>query len=165
MRIDFKFEFAKLMVGMTRSRFTFWMTWVLIAAQACVLAVGYGRVVMCYDDNGTSHIEIVDEKSCSPRVDEGCTQPVSTQTDVQTLTDCSEFACVDEPFGLLATLPVVRTTDNGKQLDVQPNPSLVIVSWLLKQNPIDAQVSSASLNDQYAMDAFHRSNRSTVLVL
>lgn len=143
-----------------------WIAWALICAQALVLVFGHGRVVVCHDEGGTSHIELVDEESCSTQATEGCSQPVATQGKAQQITTlCSDTSCVDEPLGITATISNTRKMNNGEHQSSLPPPSLAIVTWLLLQDPMVRQLSCDDFDDQHAIYGLHQSNSSTVLIL
>lgn len=151
---------------MLNVRISTWLTWVLICAQSLVLVLGHGRVVVCHDEGGSTHIEIVDEESCSTRVDEGCGDSVAAQGATSLVsTLCSDTSCVDEPLGITATLSNTRIAGDIELQGALPSPSLAVVAWLLQQDPMERVVGSAEFDDQHAISGFHLSNRSTVLVL
>ena len=143
-----------------------WIAWVLICTQSLLLVLGHGRIVVCHEVDGTSHIEIVDEDSCSTLVTDGCSQPVDAQDEIQRVSSlCSETSCTDVPLGITATISNARLMSGGEQQGILPSPSLAIVDWLVLQDPIEKLDSTTEFDDQHAIAGFHRSNRSTVLVL
>lgn len=151
---------------MSLYRSSSWIAWALICAQTLVFVLGHGRVVVCHDEGGTSHIEIVDEDSCSTLVTDGCSQSVASQVEIQQIQSlCSDTSCVDEPLGILATTSNTRATIDGEQQEALPPPSLAIVDWLLLQSPVERQMIRSDFDDRYAISGFQISNRSTVLVL
>jgi len=81
--------------------------WLLIIAQMMVIVVGHGRVVVCHDDNGSTHIELVSEGSCGSDADDGCDQVVN-QTSNALASVCSQTPCVDELYGHVVPLSNVR---------------------------------------------------------
>lgn len=142
------------------------IAWALICAQTLVLVLGHGRIVVCHDEGGTSHIEIVDEDSCSTLVTDGCSQSATSQSEIQQIQSlCSDTSCVDEPLGILATMSNTRATIDGEQQVALPPPSLAIVDWLLLQSPAEPQITLSDFDDRYAISGLQISNRSTVLVL
>ena len=151
---------------MLRGTNSIWLSWTIIFAQMFVLVLGPSRVVICYDDGGSSHIELVDDNSCITQDDRSCDQPVATQGVSQQVTSlCSDTSCVDKPLGLLATLTNTRSESYGQQHGVVPPPSLAIVQWLILQDPMDKLDYTIDFDDRYAIASFHQSKRSTVLVL
>lgn len=143
-----------------------WIAWALICTQSIVLVLGHGRVVVCHDEGGSSHIEIVDEDSCSTQATEGCNQSVTSQGEAQQITTlCSDTSCVDEPLGITATLSNTRMTSDEEHQGAMPPPSLAVVTWLHLQDPMERQLSREDFDDRHAIDGFHQLNRSTVLVL
>lgn len=79
------------------------LTWLMIAAQLCVVVVGHGRVVICHDATGESHIELVSDASCSALVDGVCEQVVEYQSDKRPGL-CADTGCEDELLGFSYTL-------------------------------------------------------------
>ena len=75
----------------------------LVFAQLAVIVLGHGRVVVCHDENGSSHIELVGEDVCSNSDSQSCEQPVFQQDDGRTGT-CSGSNCIDEIYSLESVL-------------------------------------------------------------
>lgn len=151
---------------MSLSKSSTWIAWVLIFAQSLLLVLGHGRIVVCHEDDGTSHIEIVDENSCSTLVTDGCSQPVDSQNEIQQISSsCSDTSCTDVPLGITATISNARMPSSGEQQGILPPPSLAIVDWLVLQDPMEKPDCTIDFDDRHAIASLHRSNRSTILVL
>lgn len=143
-----------------------WIAWALICTQSLLLVLGHGRIVVCHEDGGTSHVEIVGEDSCSILVTDGCSQPVASQDEIQQISSpCSDTSCTDVPLGITATISNARMTSSGEQQGILPPPSLAIVDWLVLQDPMEKPDCTIDFDDQHAIAGLHRSNRSTILVL
>jgi hypothetical protein len=148
---------------MFSARKTSWITWAILFAQTFVLVLGHGRIVVCHDEGGTSHIEIVDEDSCSILVPDGCRQTADSSDESRQVSPlCSDSSCFDEPLGIPATLSGVRIANGGEQQGVLPPPSLAVVDWLVLQDPMERQID---FDDAHAIAGFHRSIGSVILLL
>lgn len=137
------------------------LTWAIIFAQVFILVIGHGRVVLCHDDAGTSHIELVKSDSCSSIERTDCSNIAESQHR-STSPSCSGTTCDDELFliqGVLASKWDFHfdtdQVEHSYAADCQ-SPSLM---------QSDSIVVGASLDDVCLLIALHESIRSTVLVL
>tara|TARA_R110002073_G_scaffold118918_1_gene258667 strand:+ start:577048 stop:577488 length:441 start_codon:yes stop_codon:yes gene_type:complete len=137
------------------------LTWAIILAQVFVLVIGHGRVVLCHDDTGTSHIELVKSDSCSSVERNECSNVTESQHS-SISPSCSGTTCEDELFliqGMLAAKWDVHfDTDQ-----VEHSYAAALQSPSLMRS--DTAVVSANIDHVYLLIALHESIRSTVLVL
>ena len=146
-----------------------WLAWVLIVTQMTFGAFGYGRVIVCNDDEGQSHVELALATSLSRLVDttavhKGCDQLVSKLVDTNS-THCTSTQCVDEVLSFTFTINTPRKIGCGSLLDVVPTGPPAILDWPNSEPTPIAWIPCDDLNDAFALLGLRRSVRSTVMNL
>lgn len=143
------------------------LAWTLILAQLTLLGFAYGRVVICHDATGPSHIELVNDNSCSASNSEACAQPANTSAPSAS-SSCAQTDCTDQVFTISATVQSLRKPAadlDAYSIDHHPTVSLLIAYVALITT--DGATSAVTLMPDTvpAFTALQRSIRSTVLVL
>src|SRR5690606_28474379 len=149
---------------MLNKRMTIWATWTVLLAQTLVLVLGHGRVVVCHDENGSSHIELVNEDACKLSIEEPCAQDVKL-SDAKQWNQCSGAECVDELFEVSGTLRSARESDLGASFEFQSSLLLSTITVLALVEAPETVLDTLDLDDKHALDLRHRSIRTTILVL
>lgn len=136
----------------------------IIIAQLLVLVIGHGHVVVCYDESGSSHIELVNEESCKAGQVDPCSQSIDTNDHIQ-WSHCSSSSCVDELFEVLVTLRSDRKSDLGVATDFQPHLPMNVIAGLELVESSRAIDCALVFEDEHELALRHRSIRTSVLVL
>jgi|GEM_PF-5642560 len=138
------------------------LTWAIIFAQVFILVFGHGRVILCHEASGSSHIEFFETESCSSTDQDGCTQNSSNQNNQSV--SCSGSSCVDELFQVNATLSTSRRFDFSIDQEFRP-PFPQLFSWWLNLPDSTELAVVADFDDPLLFAEQQRIIRSTVLVL
>ncbi len=138
--------------------------WLLIIAQTMVIVVGHGRVVVCYDDNGSTHIELVSEGSCGGDVDDGCDLVVNESSNALASV-CSQMPCVDELYGQVVSLSNVCRADALAHVSWVPICEPTVLEWCALTQP--AEIFACVYQDavDFEQSEERRSMHATILVL
>jgi len=169
--LDLWWVSAKLWRSMRYTQKQLAMTCLLIAAQLCVIVFGHGRVVICRDDGGPTHIELVRQESCSVRDDAAWDRVAGSFDEAfgEALGEASwvqcTISCVDEVFGLTYTLASARRAIQGGADGFEPTSTIAMLSMLMTR---DSGGLVARAESQFVVDGpggYLASLRSTVLVL
>lgn len=147
-----------------------WLAWVLISAQMILGAIGYGRVVVCNDAGGPSHIELVRGEFVSHDAEQKLTSESCVQIVYQIANagfgHCAGKQCVDQVLRLTCTINTQRKIGCGSLLDVVPTGPPAILAWPTPEPTLIAWVPCDGLNnDALVLSGLRRSVRSTVMNL
>ncbi len=145
------------------------MACLLIAAQLCVVVFGHGRVVICRDDGGPTHIELVRQESCSVRDGVAWDRVAGSFDEAlgggSSWVQCT-ISCVDEVFGLTYTLASARRAIQGGADDgFEPTSTIALLSMSMTR---DSGGLVARAESRFVVDGpggYLSSLRSTVLIL
>ena len=137
--------------------------WAIIVAQLLVLVVGHGRIVVCFDEKGSSHIELVTEESCLAGADDAYSQSAYGIWDTQ-MGAGSSTSCVDELVGLPATFTGTRYVFVGAETGLYLEPAIGVESWLVSVG-VAVEVAGVDFGAYGFLSELRRSIRTTVLVL
>jgi len=140
------------------------LTWAIIFAQVFIFVIGHGRVVLCHEASGSSHIELVDRESCSTDIRDGCNEIASNQSGVPS-EDYSGSSCVDELFQIVAALSNKRKVDAELGQGSQPLFTMAFASWLRLPDPVIITVTLTEFDEAQLLTEQLRSIRTAVLVL
>lgn len=146
-----------------------WLAWVLISVQMTFGAFGYGRVIVCNDQDGPSHIELVHGESLSHAnengsVAKGCGQ-VTSPNAIVVSTHCSGTSCDDQVLSFAYTIITPRKIGCGSLMDIVPTGPPAIYDWPSLEPIAIAWVPCDDLDDASVLLGLRRSVRSTVLNL
>lgn len=140
------------------------LAWALIAAQLFVVVIGHGRIVICHDEGGSTHIELVGEDSCSVNDATSCgLGDELNNSSTQRL--CAETSCEDELYGLTYTLAGSRRIGQRASADFAATNSFVLMSPLISTSPTVATNQAFGVFDSIALRECRLAHRATVLIL
>ncbi len=140
------------------------LAWALIAAQLFVVVIGHGRIMICHDEGGSTHVELIGEDSCGVNDAAPCglgDDPDSLST--QRL--CAETSCEDELYGLTYTLSSSRRIGQRVSTDFVPTNVIATLSSSMDTDSLIAMGQSTGLIDSVARSGCRLAIRTTVLVL
>ncbi len=140
------------------------LAWVLIMTQLVVGVLGHGRVVVCIENDGSSHIELVGEVSSSSTEDDHCGVSVGGLADGVSSV-CSEMPCDDELLELAYTLSNTRRSGHLAPTALMSSPMAVHTDEVLTFATNDAVTVRTSLEDAFLFKEQRCSLRATVLNL
>jgi hypothetical protein len=140
------------------------LAWVLIVTQLAFCVVGQGRVVVCHDEGGPSHIEFIHTDRSSSVSQDNCGQaPLSQDGVAQSV--CTGSPCVDEAISFTFTVNSRRMTTINSLTDLFPNaPPLVTVDVHHPDSMILIE-SGTDFETAFCLIELQCSIRTTVLVL
>ncbi|MDF1869768.1 MAG: hypothetical protein P1U30_05200 [Phycisphaerales bacterium] len=140
------------------------LTWAILISQAIMLLIGQGRVILCHDDSGSTHIEFTSNESCSTTQSEGCNQIASVNEGFQSQ-ECSGTTCVDELLTLNATPSTLRKANLDLDNASTPPLPVAFLSWIALPDPTRFTYPSVHFDESIVQLEQLRSIRTTVLVL
>lgn len=140
------------------------MVWTLILSQMAFGVLGHGLVVVCHDDDGSSHIELIHDDESSGLAHDICGQTTIGQVAADSSL-CTGTSCVDEFYGLTFTFNSRRSIGHGSLSGVVPTGSSAIVSWMILPDSSDLFEEDSDLEDACVLKELQRLIRTNVLVL
>jgi len=142
--------------------------WALIAAQLLVVVLGHGRVVVCHDESGASHIELFGDKQGDIK---NTTNPedlcglITGATSSPASGLCSDVPCEDELFGFVFTLSQPRSIGPGLLAGLIPAGPISVDVWAFNEDTAGNMAQAVGFDETTQLRAHYRSIRSTVMRL
>ncbi len=140
------------------------LVWALIVTQMAFSVIGHGRVVVCHDDGGPSHIKLIQSSTQA-----GFTDDLSCVTAVgQTSSDsssCTGTICVDEVLSLTFTFNTRRDMNLDTLSGLVPTGPPAVVAWMTPPETMDRHGKSTAHEIACVLGELQSLIRTTVLVL
>jgi len=141
------------------------LAWVLIVTQLSFSVFGPGQVVVCHDEDGPSHIELIHSDSSPDLVAENCGQ-VSTELDRVAASLCAGSPCVDEAISFTTTINNRRGIVDGSFTDlILTGVPLSLVCVLSQDSTMEQLGQDTGHEVACRLLGLQSSLRTTVLVL
>jgi len=139
------------------------LAWALIFAQLFVITLSQGRMVVCHQANGSSHIELVNDiLSDLSGIDSAEHQFSISQNSA--FSSCSDGPCVDELFTAAITVIRPRLIELGNTQGLV-GPPLRLLLWDDATFPFTPDVVASTDIDAVLLNNLHARIGSTVLLL
>ncbi|MBL4699275.1 MAG: hypothetical protein JKX70_10625 [Phycisphaerales bacterium] len=140
------------------------LAWVLIVTQLAFCVVGQGRVVVCHDESGPSHIEFIHGDRSSSISQDNCGQaPLSQDGVAQSI--CTGSPCVDEAISFAFTVNSRRMTAIDSLTDLFPNTPPLLIADIHRPDSIELFGQCTDFETAFCLIELQCSIRTTVLVL
>jgi hypothetical protein len=142
--------------------------WALIAAQLLVVVLGHGRVMVCHDESGASHIELFGDTPIELSDATSSTDLCGLITYAKSKSTsgvCSDVPCEDELFGLVFTLSQSRTIGLASLAGLIPSAPISIDALTIPSYSTGGLAQAIGSDDASLLRAQHRTIRSTVLII
>ena len=147
-----------------------WLVWLLIFAQMTLGTLGYGRVILCNDQSGRSHIQIVRSSSHASHTAQPdhftsrCQQPAH-QASNASARHCTNSRCVDEALSFPCAINPHRTTGCKGLASIVPTEVPAIPVSSHPDLMPTARLSRCASDEKAVLHELHCAVRSTVLNL
>ena len=140
------------------------LAWALILTQFALSVFGHGGIVICHDNDGPSHIELVRCTTSSGDTADTCGQSRVNQNDAE-VGLCTGSLCVDEVISFTSTLNARRGMANKSIIDFLPTAPPSILLSLLPLDSTELTRQGTELEDACYLKKLHCALRTTVMVI
>ena len=140
------------------------LAWALIVTQLAFCVIGQGRVVVCHDEGGPSHIEFVHGDQSSSVSQDNCGQaPLSQDGVAQSI--CTGSPCVDETISFTSTINTRRMKVIDSLTDVFPNAPPLPITLVHPLDSVKLFGQGTNFETALCLIELQCSIRTTVLVI